>query len=114
MNPTTSNDSTAAAESSAPNKQISMSKTPLLTATQIRQRIQRLAWQLYEDNSGENEIVLAGIVQTGHQVALRLAEALRAGADAVLVASILHDGEYTVAQLKAALVALGLHGRIRL
>lgn len=77
MNPITSNDSTAVAGSSVPIKLRSMSKTPLLNASQIRQRIQRLAWQLYEDNSGEQEIVLAGIVQTGHQVALKLAEALR-------------------------------------
>ncbi len=43
-----------------------------------------------------------------------LATALRAGADAVLAASIFHDGDYTVAQVKAELVALGFSGRIRL
>jgi cyclase len=43
-----------------------------------------------------------------------LARALQAGADAVLAASIFHDGDFTVAQVKAALVALGFEGRIRL
>lgn len=36
-----------------------------------------------------------------------LAEALAAGADAVLAASIFHDGDYTVAELKQRLRALG-------
>lgn len=74
----TKKDSSKAAESSEPIKPKAMSKTQILTAHQIRQRIQRLAWQVYEDNAGEKEIILAGIVHTGHQVALRLADALRA------------------------------------
>lgn len=40
-----------------------------------------------------------------------LAEALRAGADAVLAASIFHYGHYTVAQIKEALAAGGLEVR---
>jgi cyclase len=36
-----------------------------------------------------------------------LSAALQAGADAVLAASIFHDGQYTVAQVKARLAALG-------
>ncbi|MFH2006285.1 MAG: imidazole glycerol phosphate synthase subunit HisF [bacterium] len=40
-----------------------------------------------------------------------LVEALRAGADAVLAASIFHYGEYTVGQLKEALAAAGLEVR---
>ncbi len=41
-----------------------------------------------------------------------LAAALEAGADAVLCASILHDGEHTVAEVKTALAAAG--ARVRL
>ncbi len=40
-----------------------------------------------------------------------LVEGLRAGADAVLAASIFHYGEYTVAELKDALAEAGLHVR---
>jgi cyclase len=41
-----------------------------------------------------------------------LAEALRAGADAVLCASIFHYGRYTVAEAKAHLVAAGIPVRV--
>ena len=41
-----------------------------------------------------------------------LVDALRAGADAVLAASIFHDGDYTVAAVKQALVAAGLWVRL--
>jgi cyclase len=38
-------------------------------------------------------------------------EAIAAGADAVLAASIFHDGEFTVGQLKARLAAAGVEVR---
>ena len=41
-----------------------------------------------------------------------LVEALRAGADAVLAASIFHDGRYTVADVKARLAAAGMEVRL--
>ncbi len=47
------------------------------------------------------------IVSGGAGTIAHMDEALRLGADAVLVASIVHSGEYTVAGLKTALVALG-------
>ena len=40
-----------------------------------------------------------------------MAEALAAGADAVLAASILHDGHTTVGDLKRELAALGVEVR---
>jgi cyclase len=54
------------------------------------------------------------IASGGAATPAHLAEALRAGADAVLAASIFHDGDYTVASVKAELVSLGFGGRIRL
>ena len=54
-----------------------MSRTLLLDEHQTRQRIDRLAWQLYEDNPDEKEIVLVGILTSGNQVAEMLADALR-------------------------------------
>jgi cyclase len=41
-----------------------------------------------------------------------LVEGLKAGADAVLVASIVHDGEYRIAELKRELAAAGVPVRI--
>jgi len=54
-----------------------VSRTLLLDEHQTRQRIDRLAWQLYEDNPDEKEIVLVGILTSGNQVAEMLADALR-------------------------------------
>lgn len=48
-------------------------------------------------------IASGGAGEIGH-----LADALHAGADAVLVASLLHYGEYTVEEIKDALAAAGL------
>jgi len=47
------------------------------------------------------------IASGGAGAAEHLGEALHAGADAVLVAGILHDGATTVRQLKSALVEAG-------
>jgi imidazole glycerol phosphate synthase glutamine amidotransferase subunit len=51
-------------------------------------------------------IASGGAASAGH-----LAEALRAGASAVLAASIFHDGETTVAAVKAELAAAGIQVR---
>lgn len=48
-------------------------------------------------------IASGGANEAGH-----LVEALRAGASAVLIASILHDGDTTVAELKQVLAAAGI------
>lgn len=52
-------------------------RTLLLDDKQIRQRLNRLAWQIYEDNVSENSIVLAGIMNNGFIVAGKIAEMLR-------------------------------------
>lgn len=48
----------------------------VLDKNQIRQKINRIAYQIYEDNLGEKEIVLAGIWDRGYKVALRLQQKL--------------------------------------
>lgn len=48
------------------------------------------------------------IASGGADTPAHLLEALRAGADAVLAASIFHDGDLTVGQVKAALAAEGI------
>lgn len=52
------------------------------------------------------------IASGGAGTTAHLAEALSAGADAVLVASILHDGDHTVGTIKAELARLGVEVRI--
>lgn len=51
------------------------------------------------------------IASGGAANAAHMATVLRAGADAVLAASIFHDGEYTVTQIKAELADAGLQVR---
>ncbi len=52
-------------------------RTLLLDDKQISQRLNRLAWQIYEDNISESSIVLAGIMKNGFIVAEKIAELLR-------------------------------------
>ncbi|MBP6334138.1 MAG: phosphoribosyltransferase [Bacteroidia bacterium] len=52
-------------------------KTLLLDQNQVDQRINRLAYQIYEDNADEKEIILAGIVRNGYALAERLSAALK-------------------------------------
>lgn len=53
------------------------SKLVILDHIQIQQKINRIAYQILEDNLEEEEIVLAGIWDRGYKLALRLAEVLR-------------------------------------
>jgi pyrimidine operon attenuation protein/uracil phosphoribosyltransferase len=48
------------------------SRLLILDKKQIQQKINRMAYQLLEDNLTEKEIVLAGIWDRGYQLALRL------------------------------------------
>src|SRR5689334_3595733 len=52
------------------------SRTLLLDDKQVVQRINRLAFQIYEDNSSETEIVFAGIIKSGYQLATQLKSAI--------------------------------------
>lgn len=53
------------------------SPTLLLDEKQVSHRINRLAYQIYEDNSKETEIILAGIVKNGFQLAEKIAAVLK-------------------------------------
>src|SRR5437016_2782037 len=53
------------------------SRTLLLDKNQIEQKINRLAYQVYEDNSEEKEIIIAGILSSGYIVAEKIANALK-------------------------------------
>ena len=52
-------------------------RTLLLNGKQVEQRISRLAYQIYEDNAMETEIILAGIVKSGYQLCEKIASNIR-------------------------------------
>lgn len=51
-------------------------KILILDKRQIQQKITRMAYQIWEDNLGETEIVIAGIINCGYSLAERLQEEL--------------------------------------
>ncbi len=52
-------------------------KTIILSRSQIEQRINRIAYQVYEDNVDEQEIIIAGIAKSGFVFAKKIADALK-------------------------------------
>jgi pyrimidine operon attenuation protein / uracil phosphoribosyltransferase len=52
------------------------SKTLILNPLQINQRIDRIAYQIYENNYQEKEISVAGIVSSGYTLAERISKKL--------------------------------------
>lgn len=51
-------------------------KTTLLNSRQVQQRIDRLAYQVFEDNFERDEVIVAGIANSGFVMAERLCAAL--------------------------------------
>src|SRR6185436_1250588 len=51
-------------------------KTLLLNKKQIEQRINRIAYQIYEDNFEEKEIFIVGILNSGYTLAEKIEKAL--------------------------------------
>jgi pyrimidine operon attenuation protein/uracil phosphoribosyltransferase len=53
----------------------------ILNSVQINQRIKRIAYQIYENNSDEKEIVIAGIIGNGYIFAEKLVSVLASISD---------------------------------
>ena len=53
-----------------------MSRSIILNDRQIQDKIRRIAYQIYESNTQEKEIILAGIQQNGYVLAERIANVL--------------------------------------
>lgn len=53
-----------------------MSRTQILTPHQIDQKVQRIAWQILEQNIHESEITIAGIAERGFLLAEEIAKLL--------------------------------------
>jgi len=54
-----------------------MTKTLILNSKQIEQKINRIAYEIYENNYDEKEIVIAGIARNGFVLAKRIADVLQ-------------------------------------
>lgn len=52
-------------------------RTLVMNPKQVSQRLNRLAWQVYENCYREEEIIVAGIAQNGYQLAQRIAKYLQ-------------------------------------
>lgn len=49
----------------------------ILNAVQVKQRIDRIAYQIYEDSSNEKELIIAGISNSGYRFAILINEVLK-------------------------------------
>lgn len=56
---------------------MSNSNTLILNSLQIQQRINRIAYQIYENNYREKEVIIAGIASNGFLLAERIAKKLK-------------------------------------
>jgi pyrimidine operon attenuation protein / uracil phosphoribosyltransferase len=65
-------------------------KVLILNHTQIQQKINRIAHQILEDNFDEKEIIVAGVVERGYRLALRI----------VAVLSKISDIKITIARIE--------------
>jgi pyrimidine operon attenuation protein/uracil phosphoribosyltransferase len=54
-----------------------MSRSIILNDQQIQDKIRRIAYQIYESNTKEKEIILAGIQQNGYILAQQIAKVLK-------------------------------------
>ncbi|MBT6509975.1 MAG: imidazole glycerol phosphate synthase subunit HisF, partial [Rhodospirillaceae bacterium] len=63
-------------------------------------------------NAVSNAVHVPVIASGGAATPEHLIEALQSGADAVLAASIFHDGDYTVADIKAVMAKAGIPTRL--
>ena len=55
---------------------MSDTKTLILNNTQVSQKINRIAYQIFEDNHTEKEIVIVGLINNGYLFATKLAKQL--------------------------------------
>lgn len=53
-----------------------MKKHPILNQEQIKHKIRRIAYQIYESNIDEKEVIIAGIAKNGYQLARKIEEEL--------------------------------------
>lgn len=81
-----------------------MSKTTILKQTAIANKIRRMAYQIYEVNAAEKEVVIAGIERKGYVLAERIAKELNAISDLkIMLCSVKIDKKSPLEPIKASL-----------
>ena len=53
----------------------------ILTSKQAELSIRRIAYQIYEDNTKEDKVIIAGVITNGNQLAKSIAKILRSISD---------------------------------
>lgn len=88
--------------------------TILLSSKQIQQRIDRIAYQVYEDNTEEKEIIVAGIRSTGYQIAEMLSAVLKkiAPFKIQLIDVQLDKHSQTMSEIRIPLTGAQLQGKV--
>ena len=56
-------------------------RTKILDKNQLQQKVNRLAWQIYERNNLESEIIVVGIHKRGVELATRISKLIRSISD---------------------------------
>jgi pyrimidine operon attenuation protein / uracil phosphoribosyltransferase len=89
-------------------------KTIVLNKLQIEQRINRLAYQVYEDNFEEKEIIVAGIMSSGYILAERIADTLKkiSPLKVHLVKLSINKHSQVEEEAKTTLAKEDLHGKV--
>ena len=76
-------------------------KTKILEKQQLQQKVNRLAWQIYERNYTEKEIVLVGIEKRGVELSERISKVLKDISDIKLInTTIKLDKEFSSKEIK--------------
>jgi pyrimidine operon attenuation protein/uracil phosphoribosyltransferase len=89
-----------------PKKMTTSKNTIILDHGEIEHKIKRMAFQLYESNVNENEIILAGIAKNGYILAEKLAIQLEAISDLkVSLCEVKLDKKNPLKNVKTSLTA---------
>ncbi|MGQ0829386.1 MAG: phosphoribosyltransferase family protein [Bacteroidota bacterium] len=91
-----------------------MGKTLILTGKQIEQKINRIAYQIYENNYDEKDILIAGIAPSGYLLAKQIAEVLQkiSPIKTRLIEIVINKDNPLATQIKIALTEKELKNKV--
>ena len=76
----------------------------ILTSEQAELSIRRIAYQIYEDNTKENKVIIAGVMTNGNHVAESIAKILRSISDLEVIDCQIHvDKKNPHAEIKTSI-----------
>lgn len=91
-----------------------MSQTLILNSKQIQQKINRIAYEIYENNYDEKEIIVAGIANNGFLLAKRIVAVLEtiSPIKTKLIEIVLNKKNPLSAEIKIALSEKEMHNKV--